>query len=247
MKKTLVILACSANSLMAATTTFTELDVSSTQGGITYTTPASGSSMGTFTGAITELNEFSKPQTALSFTLNITKAMTVSQDTQLINFSTNNSADVGLYLTSTGITMSWQGKIWGDAAKNSTYSYSDLGSLASVFVGENGDKYITLTLSKANTGGNEGGLMLYSQDSTTKILGDSGLGSGSTTAVSNITLNTDYIELAAITPGWAPSSTASSLAKTLDVTARKELIPEPTTATLSLLALAGLVARRRRK
>ena len=202
--------------------------------------------MGTFTGSITELNESSKPQTALSFTLNITKAMHVTQNTQLINFSTNNGADVGLYLTSTGITMSWQGAVWDDN-RNSTYSYDDLKALGSVFVGESGEKYITLTLSKANTGGNEGGLMLYSQDSTTKILGNSGLGSGSTNSVPNITLNTNYIEMAAITPGWAPSSTAVSLTQTLDATAREKLIPEPTTATLSLLALAGLVARRRRK
>lgn len=246
MKKTFAILACSATSLMAATTTFTELNVSSTQGGIVYTAPATGSSMGTFTGSITELNESSKPQTAVSFTLNITRAMTVTQDTQLINFSTDNSADVGLYLTSTGITMSWEGVVWNDN-RNSTYTYDDLMALGSMFVGESGEKYITLTLSKANTGGTEGGLMLYSQDSTTKILGHSGLGSGSTASVPNITLNTNYIEMAAITPGWAPSSSAVSLAQTLDTTARGELIPEPTTATLSLLALAGLVARRRRK
>lgn len=33
----------------------------------------------------------------------------------------------------------------------------------------------------------------------------------------------------------------------ISVTAEAELIPEPTTATLSLLALAGLAVRRRRK
>lgn len=48
-------------------------------------------------------------------------------------------------------------------------------------------------------------------------------------------------------PNGIDGTTSNGYAPVVSIQGRTQLIPEPTTATLSLLALAGLVARRRRK
>ena len=72
----------------------------------------------------------------------------------------------------------------------------------------------------------------------------SGTTTGNTIKVSGIELDTDE----SIIVVWGNSSTGSAnIVSKLTSSATIASIPEPTTATLSLLALAGLAARRRRK
>lgn len=74
---------------------------------------------------------------------------------------------------------------------------------------------------------------------------DAGLGwSGADRELSNITIaNSDLVNVAYVYDSAYTMANAQKLNKTIIASS----IPEPTTATLSLLALAGLAARRRRK
>ncbi len=60
----------------------------------------------------------------------------------------------------------------------------------------------------------------------------------------SITINTDVVEYAEV---YYEQELSADSAKLVASSLASKLIPEPTTATLSLLALAGLAARRRRK
>ncbi len=64
------------------------------------------------------------------------------------------------------------------------------------------------------------------------------------TSNDSITINTDVVEYAEV---YYEQELSADSAKLVASSLASKLIPEPTTATLSLLALAGLAARRRRK
>lgn len=85
---------------------------------------------------------------------------------------------------------------------------------------------------------------------TTKLINDGGLKSSGNTSLSSIYVNADYIEALQFAPGWEGDAIVeTNKAFNTDVVGKlgAVTIPEPTTATLSLLALCGLAARRRRK
>ncbi len=97
---------------------------------------------------------------------------------------------------------------------------------------KDGDYYTTLT-----TIVNQDGVKLYDQGGAI-LFNDSTLKAGANRTPSEVLLNPDYISSVVVTPFTINTGNIASTSK---------MIPEPATATLSLLALAGLAARRRRK
>ncbi|MBQ8376866.1 MAG: PEP-CTERM sorting domain-containing protein [Akkermansia sp.] len=255
MKKTLITLLALAGVAAAATTTVTDLTTSVTSGNVTYTAPTTTGGEGSFSGAgIWESGGGSRAHGALTFTLNLTDLAKLTTQTNLV--TVDSSDDIGLiwgqYNGEWGIAGNWQGNLW---ANNGT-SFVSLGTLMADAwsVADNAtDGFITLTMTVANTEGAQGGMQLYKAGSNTSYYTTSGLGSSNNTSIDAFKFDTSLIENVAVTSGWVAGGTASGLGSNLETTftsahgGKVALVPEPTTATLSLLALCGLAARRRRK
>ena len=258
MKKTLIALMALAGVAAADVTTsvFTDLTTTSTVNGITWDssqgtlTAGSGYTLATHTGE--------NAQTSLSFTLNLTQAAAYSSDDlcKLITIYTKkDNGDAantyGLWLTKNGLSGRWDDGQYNTRGDNNNIAeYSGVVSIDSIISGNsnvytlNGEKYITLTLvtdlSASNLDGQADnvGATTYDADGE-RVWYCEALASSSLHNFTSIELNTNYISAAAITPVLlSPEAAGSQAAK---------LVPEPTTATLSLLALAGLAVRRRRK
>ena len=255
MKRTIIALMALVGVASAATTTVTDLTTSVTSDNVTYTAPTTTGGEGSFTGAgIWELGGRSRAQGALTFTLNLTELGKLTDQTTLV--TVDSSADIGLiwgqYNDEWGIAGNWQGGLWTDSGK-SFVSYSKLKSDAWSVADNATDGFITLTMTVADTQGDQGGMQLYKAGSNTSYYSTNGLGSSSNTAIDAFKFDTSLIKNAAVTSGWVDGGTASGLGTNLETTftsahgGKVALVPEPTTATLSLLALAGLAARRRRK
>ena len=255
MKKTLITLLALAGVAVAATTTVTDLTTSATSGNVTYTAPTTTGGEGSFSGAgIWEVGGGDRAHGALTFTLNLTELAKLTTQTTLV--TVDSSADIGLiwgqYNGEWGIAGNWQGNLW---ANNGT-SFVSLDTLMADAwsVADNAtDGFITLTMTVAHTTGAQGGMQLYKAGSSTSYYTTNGLGSSANTSIDAFKFDTSLIENAAVTSGWVAGTTASGLGTNLETTftsahgGKVALVPEPTTATLSLLALAGLAARRRRK
>ena len=234
MKKTFITLLALAGVASAATTQVWDLSQSVTSGDFLY-----DASTGLFTDntdvegtVLNGADGSSKIQTNISFTLNLTKAMEVTSDTLLLNMDM--SGDIGLTLTASGLSGAWQGNSWGDAI-----SYNTLLADSDVFADIEGNKYITLTF--VETYGS--GVQVWSN--TTKHIDYSGLKSSGNTSLASIYVNSGYIEALQFETEWKGDAIVNTnVAFNAEA---MQVIPEPATATLSLLALAGLAARRRRK
>ena len=234
MKKTFITLLALAGAASAATTQVWDLSQSVTSGDFLY-----DASTGLFTDntdvegtVLNGVDGSSKIQTNISFTLNLTKAMEVTSDTLLLNMDTG--GDIGLALTTSGLSGAWQGSSWGDAI-----SYDTLLADSGVFADIEGNKYITLTF--VETYGS--GVQVWSN--TTKHIDYSGLKSSSNTSLASIYVNSGYVEALQFETEWKGDAIVNTnVAFNAEA---MQVIPEPATATLSLLALAGLAARRRRK
>ncbi len=234
MKKTIVALMALAGVAMADTQVW-NLDASVTSGDYLY-----DANTGLFTDngevegtVLNDANGANQIQTNISFVLNLTEAMKVTEDTQLLEMDM--AGDIGLAITTTGLAGTWKG---GTGSRGSV-SYEVLLNDAGVFTRYNGDKCITLTF--VETYGS--GVQVWS--GTTKLINDTGLKSSSNTSLTSIYVNSSYVEALQFAPGWKGDKIVDTN-KAFDVVAQV-MVPEPTTATLSLLALAGLAARRRRK
>lgn len=234
----------------SAATTFTDLSQTSTVGTVTYTQPEAGSTIGTFTGAgIAAPGGGDIPEAGVSLTLNLTAINSYftsnTKDVNLLVFDIN--TNVGLNLTTTGIRGAWNDSTWNDD-RNFTISYTTLANLDSTWIGKDGNQYTTITVSHANITGDHGGLMVYSDSA--KLGGFNGLGSSNNKNLTDIEVNTAYVISTSINAGWSDPGTCYKLNESLTAATQEitgVLVPEPTTATLSLLALAGLAARRRRR
>ena len=234
MKKTFITLLALAGAASAATTQVWDLSQSVTSGDFLY-----DASTGLFTDntdvegtVLNGVDGSSKIQTNISFTLNLTKAMEVTSDTLLLNMDMG--GDIGLALTTSGLSGAWQGSSWGDAI-----SYDTLLADSDVFADIEGNKYITLTF--VETYGS--GVQVWSN--TTKHIDYSGLKSSSNTSLESIYVNSGYVEALQFETEWKGDNIVNTnVAFNAEA---MQVIPEPATATLSLLALAGLAARRRRK
>ena len=186
---------------------------------------------------LNDANGANQIQTNICFTLSLTKAMAVTGDTKIIDMDMG--GDIGLCLTTTGLATTWGGTT---SSTRGSVSYDTLLADSGVFTDVNGDKCLTLTF--VETYGS--GVQVWSN--TTKYINDTSLRSSGNTSLSSIYVNADYIEALQFAPGWKGDDIVNTNAAFNEAVVEKiGAVPEPTTATLSLLALAGLAARRRRR
>lgn len=241
MKKSLTVLLAASGISCAVDTQLFDLtqSISATESPFFY-----NASTGKFTensaiegDVLSEKNGSNQVQTNISFTLNLTAIQNLTEQVSLINMDMAN--DVGLALTSTGLTTTWN----GSADSRQSVTYTNLSSDAGVFTADDGNTYITLTM--VQTYGS--GVQVYSNNA--KWINDTGLKGNTNTQLVDVTINSDYMASIQFSPGWLTGGDSAWEAKNLafDTAARPKIVPEPATATLSLLALAGLCARRRRK
>ena len=235
MKKTFITLLALAGAASAATTQVWDLSQSVTSGDFLY-----DASTGLFTDntdvegtVLNSVNGANQIQTNITFTLNLTAAQTVTGDTNLLKMDMG--GDIGLALTTTGLAGTWQGGTGG----RGSVTFETLLADSSVFTGAENQKFITLTF--VETYGS--GVQVWSN--TTKLINDTGLKSSSNTTLASIYVNSGYIEALQIETEWKGDNIVNTNVAFNNVASK--YIPEPATATLSLLALAGLAARRRRK
>ena len=182
---------------------------------------------------LNSVNGANQIQTNITFTLNLTAAQTVTGDTNLLKMDMG--GDIGLALTTTGLAGTWQ----GGTGDRGSVTFETLLADSGVFADIEGNKYITLTF--VETYGS--GVQVWSN--TTKLINDTGLKSSGNTSLASIYVNSGYIEALQIETEWKGDDIVNTnVAFNAEA---MQVIPEPATATLSLLALAGLAARRRRK
>ncbi len=254
MKKSIIMLLALASSLAGATTTsFTELDTSQTVGDVVYTAPSSGSNLGAITGSGAWTVGYASNGNKTQFSSTVTLALDVdalsgvTSDTELMRIDTSNASIsyslFAVYDAENGVqlTIGYNDVVWNNAA-NQSFTLSSL----STYTGKEGQTLASLSyvLKPMNKADNSGGVRVYAAESDTPLISIPGMG---TTSVAynfnNILVHTDYVAAVSVT------NAALSADEAQEVTAGVEAatqIPEPSAATLSLLALAGLAARRRR-
>lgn len=189
---------------------------------------------------LNSVNGASQIQTNITFVLNLTRAQALTENTKILDMDMG--GDIGLCLTSTGLATTWGGTT---SSSRGSVSYDDLLADSSIFTAVNGDTCITLTFAQSYGSG----VQVWSN--TEKLINDAALKSSGNTSLSSIYVDADYIGCLQFTPEMKGDAIIETNAA-FDATVKKMLgaapsVPEPTTATLSLLALAGLAARRRRK
>ena len=256
MKKTLIALMALGGIAFGEGTMFTDLSATTTIDNITYTPGVElaglpftdGVSIGSFQDSDGNMAGVygDKPAFTVAFTLNLTQALSTETQVDLIGIS-GDSADMGLTLLGDGTAQGkWNAGTHGDAR----LTLSDLSSYAYV-MGEESFVTLTLTASKPNANGGRG-IQVYVNDGTC-VYNHAGLGTNNNTKFDAITINTELISSIAIVSGFsvvnagAASPEAGAVGAALQAAViPAPSVPEPATATLSLLALAGLAARRRR-
>ncbi len=158
---------------------------------------------------------------------------------------TGNPGTMGLKLNSDGtIETTWNASGRGNTHKTSLFSVSSDRSTAtlasnisaSLIDGSSADSLGSIVLSYT-VGNGTIGTKVYTGDGSTLIT-DDGLRSSNHMELASVDLNSAFIDDFAIT---------SDALEPVEIKTISKLVPEPATATLSLLALAGLAARRRRK
>ena len=228
---------------------FTDLSKSVTLGDITY-----DATTGKFTGSgITSADADGKSYGIITFAIDWDKAKTVTSSSPLIELLFNNTdytKNSGICLNpvtdSTPVIYGW----WNDGMTSG--GTKNTNAITSSIQTIHGTEYVMLTLHYeriVEKGASDGGITVYNE-SGTKLLEHWGLGSTAANynTVYGIEVHTDYVSAVMITPGesgWNEDTVSKNAVATL--TAAMKAVPEPTTATLSLLALCGLAARRRRK
>ena len=250
MKKTLITLLALAGVATATTTTFTDLTQDKTitlsdGGSITWSATDS-----TFTGSIYSTVSGQQARASVSFTLNLTKAATVgSTKTELVTITKNDYINtMGLWLVDGKISGRWNNDTYDivSGANNPGTASGQVSVTSIIDNNENvftsdGDKFIALTLVLDRTSDaynpNNVGMVLYDADGSV-VWNCCSLGTADFSTYDAIKLNTDYVGNAA--------SITNAVLSSAEAATQAALIPEPATATLSLLALAGLAARRRR-
>ena len=237
---------------LASATPLTDLSKDAAFDGITYTAET-----GLFTGSVYYASQ-SKVQSNTSITLNLTDlnsffASNAEQVITLVNV--NMETDVSLVATASGLEVYQGGVLYKE---NKTVSYQTLQSDESLFVANDGDTYITLTFAQVR-----GEARIYTLNSkvegvvngeTTLVAGalysESSMTTSALSTFENIYVNSDYITAVEFSNAWPTNGTAENfqlLTGALNDSVKTVLLPEPATATLSLLALCGLAARRRRR
>lgn len=254
MKKTLIALLALSGMALGATTTVIDVTKDLATSDVTYTAPHDSITMGSFTGSgIYATGGGGVAEAGLTFVLDLTALNEITRQTKIVNF--DETYDLGLfwgqYNGEWGLMGNWNGGTWANNGGCFT-AYTTL--VSSAFTVEDSDhSYITLTVTTANPkSGNQSGEQLYVAGSNSSLFSDStGLGTSNNQSISSVSFDTTLVKSAAITSGWVPGTTAATLGSTLQDTYieahKSPVVPEPATGTLSLLALAGLCGRRRRK
>ena len=233
-------------SAVAATTFFTDLSQNFSGEDISYSSPeddsVNGFAAGAISSAVTTGGERHPSSITLSLNLSAMRDAVQEADfsnTLLVDLRTSESetsGSIGLMLTTDGLKFSWQGSAWSP-------QYVTLDSLQNLSYTVEETDYVTLTLVAAvQSDGAKG----------TKVVDDKGNGvpcnNGRNFAYTDLTtsqnyqtvlVNTDYVTGMGITPGVATPEEIVAATRSLAV-------PEPATASLSLLGLAALMVRRRR-
>ena len=172
-------------------------------------------------------NDTTRTVTTVAITLDASKLATVTSNSALLTL--NGTADTGI-----GFTTDRKASTMWITDSNTNYTYFSVNSVLPT----TGD--ITLTFSFSHSG-----TTLYvgnTYDTHSNLKGNIGSVASMTLsayAVGALKSITTYAGVASLRDTDLSSSAASLNAN--------KAIPEPTTATLSLLALAGLAARRRRR
>lgn len=236
MKKTIAIIAaCLASPLWAIDFSSSIADLSSTDNTITVTGAAGGNYIGhaVLTLDVSAIKTYLTNPTASLTNLVSLEIKNGSNNVGLSLYNSNFVAhdktgvgdlDTDLTITTpTGVTTSLEGlgSIFTTDVTDAvlTYSHSGNGSIA----------YLTVMKT-------DGTLLNYADKrSSYRSTGDARY-------IETFTFNENYITAADAYVVDSPITAADAFALN-----RAKLVPEPTTATLSLLALAGLAARRRRK
>ena len=244
MKKTLITLLALCGVASAGEVTFTDLtqNITDSTSGITFT-----QSTGLFTGSVTNYEgaDAGKGSNgAITFAIDLAAASALTEDTCILtlNYDGNTAHDsgenTGIYYNATDDKIStWyngQINVGGTVGNTKVADYKQT---------INGKDYTILTLRYDDIGATDAtkGVSLFS--TTSEIIEYWGLGSSSYDEVTSIYINTDLVKAVTIMTGEINDATAKAGVTNLAAA----MVPEPTTATLSLLALAGLAARRRRK
>ena len=234
-------------SAVAATTIFTDLSQSSSGGDISYTSPEEGSVNGFATGTISSAVSASgdRHPSSVTLSLNLSAMRDAVQEpgfsnTLLVDLRTSESetsGSIGLMLTTDGLKFSWEGNAWSP-------QYVTLDSLQNLSYTVEGSDYVTLTLvAAAWAEGTKGTKLLDAEGEGVVCSNGVSFTYGGLTSTQNyqaVFVNTKYITGMGITPGVATPEEIVAATKSLAV-------PEPATASLSLLGLVALMARRRRR
>lgn len=237
----------------ASTTIITDLSQDYTSD-IAYAAPTEGSSLGYATGDVSlsmSIGSTTRYPSSITINLNLTEmqAAIAADDfetTLLLDLRTSQndtSKSIGLVLTSTGLNASWKGSAWVSSASLPV----TMDTLSGLSYSVDGTSYVTLTLLAVvqSTSGAVGTTILDANGNGVKA------SNGNTFSLSGLTtdskykavaVNTDYVTGLAITPGVATTEEVIAASSAVSLAS----VPEPTTATLSLLGLAGLMLRRRR-
>ena len=177
--------------------------------------------------------------------------ITATEDVSLLSFSLNNNYSVGFGLvdnTFKGVTASAgntipSGQFWSMntfSSLTTTFSQTVLADISQVGIAMTFDRKDT-----ASTGATNGIQLIVYTLGKDGVLSDAYTGNANAVrwagaTINGAAINTTYFDEVDVYIGdWTTEGVKGQL-KTM-------LVPEPTTATLSLLALAGLAARRRRK
>lgn len=258
MKKTLLAILMCAGAASATVTTVLDLskDIKASDNkGILY-----DSKTGIFTDdtavsgtPLTYKGGGDKTQTNTTFTLNLTDLSAyfdvtenASKSITLVNVDMGTDVSLKAEKGGLGVYQGGTSKNTTESSLTSLLSYTTLLADTSVFTGSDKDKYITLTF-----GQYQNGARVYSSKAKLQQV------SLDTTSVhstfTGLYVNSSYMKAVEFSNDWPTNgedANFQALATSLNNQVKPLLtasVPEPTTATLSLLALAGLAARRRRK
>ena len=243
MKKTLITLLALAGVASAGEVTYTDLtqNITDSTSGITFT-----QSTGLFTGSVTNYEgaDAGKGSNgAITFAIDWAAASALTEDTCILtlnydgNTAYNSGENNGIYWTGGNI------KAWYGGAANNGGNTADTTEVAGAKQTIDGKEYVILTLryDDINAGNATKGVSLFTASS--EIYEYWAQGASAYDEVTSIYINTDLVKAVTIMTGEIDDATAKAGVTNLAAA----MVPEPTTATLSLLALAGLAMRRRRK
>ncbi len=243
-----------AMSAQAETTYFFDLTETTTIAGLTYTRVEGG--LSTITTAdnaeypLFSPNSSEQASTTVSFTFDLTSlkenyvanSFTPMAAVRFLRDGADNGgAAITIYKSSAGKYEAWVSTMsTGEEPTFAKINSKCIDSNITADFTADGREYATFTLTTGKvTAGTSDRVGFTGADADGNLTWASAYSTASNTVVDEILLNTAYLTSVAITP---ESVTDKATIQTISHT-----IPEPATATLSLLALAGLAARRRRK